>query len=553
MILPHRPDKKGGMTPRKPYRIVGTAVLLAAVGLAILWIRVVQGGEDPGSTVETFAARRGPLTIRVLEAGALKAKNPEILCSSLQGRASIIWIIPEGTWVKAGDLLIELDVTRLVDHRVDHVIMFKNAEAAWVNAREALIITKSLAQSNVELAQLKYDFAKLDLEKYRGEGGQYATDKAKAEGDVTLYRQEVKKNEDYYAWSKQLADRRYLSQTQLQADALILERSKLSLTVANNSLRLLEEYDSRRQLAQLLSDVNQTAALLERAKAKARANVIQAEALLAAREQEYRHQQNMLDRLDEQIRNGRIYASTDGMVVYATSGGGHFHDDRKPLADGVEVWQRQELIYLPRSTSTVAEVDVHEANLQKVRLGLPAIVTVDAVPGRKLMGTISRIAPLPDPQSMWMNPDLKVYKAEIALDVNDPQLRSGMNCRAEIIVEQYADAVYIPVQAVVRVNGQATVYVLQENGGTESRQVEISLDDNSMARVARGLEEGELVLLAPPQPAGTVEPGVRLASLRKAETGAWAEQIREKLKAADDLTPTVPRPETGGPPQLTTQ
>jgi hypothetical protein len=209
---------------------------------------------------------------------------------------------------------------------------------------------------------------------------------------------------------------------------------------------------------------------------------------------------------DDQITKGKIVAPTEGMVVYATSSrGGGFRDDRRPLADGVEVFERQELIYLPRSTSTVAEVDVHEASLQKVRAGLPAIVTVDALPGKKLMGTVTRIAPLPDPQSMWMNPDLKVYKTEIALDSNDPSLRSGMNCKAEIIVEQHPDTVYVPVQTVLRVGGQPTAYVLNDNGDTEERKIEIGLDDNSMVRVVSGLKEGDGPLGAPLK-AGAVEP-----------------------------------------------
>ena len=38
------------------------------------------------------------------------------------------------------------------------------------------------------------------------------------------------------------------------------------------------------------------------------------------------------------------------MVVYATSSRGGFgRDDRRPLADGVEVFERQELIYIPKS------------------------------------------------------------------------------------------------------------------------------------------------------------------------------------------------------------
>ena len=542
-------DQRGGIVGRKPYRIVGTAVLVAAIGLVGIWFKAVQGGEDPASRVPTYVAKRGPLTISVLEAGALKAKDPEIIRNGIEGRETmIIWIIPEGTRVKEGDLLIELDVSTLVDHRVDHEIMVKNAEAFWINARESLTIRTSQAQSNVDLARLRLEFAKQDLAKYTGKGGQYENDLAAAEGKIKLNAEEKTKAEDYLTWSQRLFDEKYLSKTQLQADQLALQRADLNLQVASNDANLLKQYTYHRQIAQLTSDVNQATRALERSLAWARATIAQAEAHLAAREQAYQRYQDMLAKLDDQIAQGKIYAPTDGMVVYATSSrGGGFHDDRRPLADGVAVWDRQELIYLQKSTSTIAEVALHEANLQKVRVGLPVIVTVDALPGRTLMGTVTRLAPLPDPQSMWRNPDLKVYRTEIVLDSNDPGLRSGMNCKAEIIVEHSPETVYVPVQAVLRVDGQPTVCVLNDDGDIEERAVEVGLDDNTMVRIVGGLEEGELVLLTPPLRAGAVEPGLRLAGTRGADTNDMTQQIHEKLKAANEPASAIRRQRNAGP------
>ncbi len=527
-------NERGKGAGRRPYRLVGTAALLVAVGLVVVWMTVVRGGQDPVDTVETVAVKRGPLTIRVLEAGTLKAKDPEILRSGLQGRATIISIVPEGTRVKAGDLLIELDTSMLVDHRVDHQIMVNNAEASWINAREMLTIVTSQAQSSVDLARLNLQFAKQDLAKYTGRGGEYENFVAAAEGKIKLNAEERTKAEDYLEWSQKLFNEKYLSKTQLQADQLALQRAQLNLQVAANDANLLKQYTYKRQIAKLTSDVNQAQAALERAEARARANITQANATLGAAEQQYNRFMEMLEKVDDQISKGKIYAPTDGLVLYATSsGGGHFHDDRQPLADGVTVWERQELIYLVRSTSTIAEVGLHEASLQKVRAGLPVIVTLDALPGLKLMGTVTQIAPLPDSQSMWMNPDLKVYKTEIALDTNDPILRSGMNCKAEIVVEQHDDTLYVPVQTVLRVGGQPTVYVAKEDGSTEERKIELGLDDNNMVRVVRGLQEGEQVLLMPPLDAGAVQPGSMLAGIRGADANEITQQIREKLKAAD--------------------
>jgi HlyD family secretion protein len=545
-------NKANGIMGKKSYKMIGAAVLVVAIGLVVIWLKVVRGSEDSAASVATFVAKRGPLTISVLEAGALKAKDPEIIRNNLEGRATIISIIPEGTRVKEGDLLVELDVSTLVDTRVDQVIKVKNAEAAWINARESLTIMTSQGQSDVDLAKLNLEFANQDLRKYTGKGGEYDNALAAADGKIKLNAEEKTKAKDYLDWSQKLFDEKYLSKTQLQADQLALQRADLNLQVASNDANLLRQYMYKRQFAKLTSDVNQAVMALERTQAKARANIAQANAELAAKDQEYQRQQDKLAKIDDQITKGKVFAPTEGMVLYATSSrGGGFRDDRRPLADGVEVFERQELIYLPRSTSTVAEVDVHEASLQKVRAGLPAIVTVDALPGKKLMGMVTRIAPLPDPQSMWMNPDLKIYKTEIALDSNDPSLRSGMNCKAEIIVEQHPDTVYVPVQTVLRVGGQTTAYVLNENGDTEERKVEIGLDDNSMVRIVSGLKEGELVLLTPPLKAGAVEPGSKLAGVQGTDANDMAQQINAKLKAANEPAPTVQRQKAGGPGQGT--
>jgi len=161
------------------------------------------------------------------------------------------------------------------------------------------------------------------------------------------------------------------------------------------------------------------------------------------------------------------------------------------------VLERQELIYLPIGSSSIAEVNVHESSLKKVHSGLPAVVTVDALPGKRFLGKVEFIAPLPDAQSMWMNPDLKVYNTQITLEGEDPSLRTGMSCKAEIIVEQYEDALFVPVQSVLRVNSEPTVYVVN-GSSTEPRKVQTGLDNNRMIRILEGLKEGDKVLLTPP-------------------------------------------------------
>ena len=128
-----------------------------------------------------------------------------------------------------------------------------------------------------------------------------------------------------------------------------------------------------------------------------------------------------------------------------------------------------------------------------------------------------------------MNPDLKVYNTDIYLDDNDDSLRTGMSCKVEIIVEQYDDALYVPVQAVLRVAGKPTVYVMQGKD-MAPRQVETGLDNNRMIHILSGLEEGERVVMTPPLKAATVDPLV--AGAEGGRPGApVASEVREKIAA----------------------
>lgn len=520
---------------RKPLRMIGVLVIVAAIALVIIWLKVVRASDSSTTQMATFEAKRGPLTISVLESGTIKAREQIIITNQLEGRTSIIYLIPEGTRVKKGELLVQLDASTMQDQRIDQDIKVRNAEATYVNANENMAIVENQAQSDVEVAELTLEFAKQDLKKYIE--GEYPNQLAKAESDIQLAQEDLNRAEDKAEWSKRLHEEKYLSTTELKTDELAHSRAKVNLQVAQRDRELLETYTYQRQIAQLESDVRQAEMAMERTRAKARANVVQAKAELLAREQEYNRQKDKLDKIDDQLSKAKIYAPADGMVIYATSARrGGWRDNREPLNEGVEVFERQELIYLPTAASSKAEVDIHEASLEKIRIGLPAIITVDALPGKKFMGTVGRIAPLPDPQSMWMNPDLKVYNSDIFLEGDDPALRTGMSCKVEIIVAQYEDAIYIPIQAVIRVDGKPTVYVVRPDGTVEERVVEIGLDNNSMVRIASGLGEGEIVWLAPPLKAATLQEGSRRGELEgDGEAGAWQQRINERLESANGL------------------
>ncbi|MBN2591915.1 MAG: efflux RND transporter periplasmic adaptor subunit [Sedimentisphaerales bacterium] len=513
--------------------LLGAIAIAAIIGAMIVWLTVFRSGKAKGQDAPTFTVKRGPLTISVVESGTIKARDQQIIKNEVEGRTSIITLVPEGTRVKKGDLLVELDASSLQDGKINQEISVQNTEAAYINAKENLAIVSSQAASDVNQAELNLEFARQDLKKY--EEGQYPKDVNEAIKRITLAKEELERAEQTLEWSNRLYEEKYLSEAERTADEITVKRRQLEYDLAMADLKLLQDFTYPRQIRQLQSDVQQAISALDRAKRKADADKRQAEADLKAKQAEYTKQQAKLIKIEDQIQKTAILAPCDGLVVYATSTkSGLASMLKEPLAEGQQVFERQELIYLPTDASTMAEVSIHETSLAKVRVGQPAIVTVETLPDRKFLGTVAIVAPLPDSAGIFLNPDLKVFKTQINLDTNDAALRPGTTCRAEIIVEQFDDAIYVPIQAVTRVENETIVYVARGES-TTPRKVEIGMDNNRMIRIISGLKEGEVVLLDPPlKPSSVDQTTISQAEPNETnqKTDAIDRQIRERLDAS---------------------
>ena len=488
--------------------IILTAVIVVVAVICIGAVTINKSSDTGKSTdgIPTFRVKRGPLTISVSESGTIKAREQVIIKNELEGRTTVISLVPEASRVKKGDLLVELDASKLVDERLSQLIVVQTAQAAFVRAREDLAVAKNQAQSDREQADINLEFARMDLKKYIE--GEYPSALTEKEAKIKYQQQEVENKKNQYDWSRTLAKEKYISPTELKEDELACKKAELDLQLAEEELQLLKDYEYPRMTADLNSKVKQAELALKRVYRKADADVAQAEAELEAAESKLERQQAILDKLELQISKAKIYAPADGLVVYATSTKVSWRGNDEPLAEGSEVHEREELIHLPTADSVKAEVRIHETSMNKVKIGLPVEVKVDAVPGKVFRGKVATIAVLPDAQLMWMNPDLKVYTTDINIEGDMRGLRTGMSCKAEIIIAIYEDVMFVPVQAVVRIGDQPTVYVV-EGKKLIRRPVEIGLDNNRMVHIISGLKPGEKVNLTPPlAPAEVKHPAV---------------------------------------------
>lgn len=501
-----RNDAREGRRRRRWPAWLALGVLLVA---AAVWWRSGERQEERYDG-PTSPVARGPLTISVSEAGTIEARQKVVLkCEVDERSTTITYLVPEGTPVEAGEVVVELDASVLQDELYDEEIDVLDTEAEYLSSKENLEVVRNQAQADVAQAELTLRFAREDVKKYVE--GEYPRQLLEATNNVTLARERMQQARDRLDWSTKLSERGFLAGSELDRDRLAFQSAELEVELAQSEAELLKTYTHARELAQLESDVEQAELALERVRRKSAAEVVLAETNLQARERQFERQKAQLTDIQQQVENCVIRAPVAGMVVYATTGRGDFRGNEEPLEVGREVRQQEELVHIPVADAKSVRIKVHESVLDKVSVGQEVTVTVDALSGRVFRGEVARISPLPDGQSQWLNPDLKVYDTEIHLTGTLEGLRSGMTCRAEILIERYEDALYVPVHCVVRIGDRPTVFVAEDQR-LVAREVQVGLDNNRMIRIVSGLREGELVALAPP----LEDSGVPTATAREA-------------------------------------
>lgn len=156
----------------------------------------------------------------------------------------------------------------------------------------------------------------------------------------------------------------------------------------------------------------------------------------------------------------------------------------RSVVKGQIVQPGTELFRLTREGRLELAGEVSEADLQRLRPGMPAAVTGDD--GGQTSGTLRLVTPRVDAQT-------RVGLARVSL-ASPGEFRPGMFARASIDVGDQP-ALVTPQSAVVYRNGKAGVFVLDAAGAARFRPVTTGARVDSRVEITSGLREGERVVV----------------------------------------------------------
>jgi len=196
---------------------------------------------------------------------------------------------------------------------------------------------------------------------------------------------------------------------------------------------------------------------------------------------------------DERLSYTKVRAPFDCTILtrpvsmgQAVSGSGGFNSGTEVLA-------------IANLNSMIINAQVNQADVPRLKPDQSVEVTIEAVPGLKVFGTVERISP----QATIKN-NLKGYAARIVLKDPDPRIRPGMTANVKIPVASAENVTAVPLAAVFTEKNPDTELVerfvyIQQGENFEKRNVKVGVTDYFFAEIQEGLSEGEVVSLEMPK------------------------------------------------------
>ena len=441
--------------------------------------------KEAEQAVATAPVSQADFEVAVKSIGRLEAvKSLPVMC---EVSGQVVRVIPNGTKVKKGDVILELDAKRIARSLRDSKNGYDDA-AARLKQRQ-----RDLA-ADVKRAQFALEQAQKDLDLFQ----------AQQQADLISRR----KQRDYDADDLVRAGDR-LKREKKQADDNLIPKQQVEVRTAEIKSKEfgLEREGKDIELAEKKaeSDLIDRKAAVQKAEADlARAKAAEQDETQNAKMQVQINEQQM-SRAKEQFSKAVIKAPADGLVALESTGDRFGGGSQRPLDVGDPMYEGRKVATIPDLSEMRVALELTQDQVRLVKKKQKARIQVEGTPGVVFTGEVVEIAQTAKEQSMsggFIPTGERVFQTYISLkNPKKVYLRPGTTATVEIVVDRMPKALTIPLETVFSQEGQSIVYV-QRDGGFATVKVALGSQNEDVVVVKKGLKAKDRVALHDMREAG---------------------------------------------------
>ena len=320
-------------------------------------------------------------------------------------------------------------------------------------------------------AELQNDEAKYTYENTVGKSNKDASEYSRSSHDVEILEQQVEDwKAEVHALKQYITDMGcFLREAQNEGHENDVEEYQNKIDQANNTLMVKEEElaDFQSNLSEQKGIKNSTEDSMLTASGKKQIEATKDLAALKA---------SQVTDAVAQMKDG-LKAEFNGVVT-----------DVKAVNGGT-VEENGELLTVESTENVCVKVSLNKSDLEKVKEGQKAAITIV---GKPYEGTVTRIS-----RSATKNEKgAALVTAEIHIDNPDQDLYLGVDGKVTIQGNKAENVVTVPIEAVNIGKDGSFVYIVNENGMIEKRIITTGLSSAEATEVKEGLDGTERVVLS---------------------------------------------------------
>ncbi len=160
--------KNSNLPPILKKRKIQVSIIITVM-IFLLWLLI---GTLPAASINipTYLVKKDNFLVAITESGEVRAKNAvSVSAPRVRGNLKITYMVPEGTYVKGGDVVVRFDPVEALTQLEDAAsrLEIANSDREKLLATQKSVITRM--ESDLRSSELSYELSKLNLEQIKFE------------------------------------------------------------------------------------------------------------------------------------------------------------------------------------------------------------------------------------------------------------------------------------------------------------------------------------------------------------------------------------------------
>jgi HlyD family secretion protein len=442
-----------------------------------------------------YTVHPSDLDITIEVEGELKSSKPALIVSQVSGK--ILSIVPEGSTVKKGELLMELENHDLASELTNDHEDIESSKRLELNAERELQLQKLDSQKQIGDTDTTLAAAIMGLDEYvKGKASLQEQDLNLA---VDKAVSELTDAEERCARMPVLLQKGFVTLREKRSAELDMHEKLLAVDHKKREMEIFKEYEFPTAKAKLDSELLNARLARDRLSDQMATQLAQKQADIDKAKELIAQATRKFELASEQAKGLRMLAPHDGIVIYGNSDQNFYGQAQgDPYQIGSQVNQGQTVMSIPDLSAMEAKVLVNELDVNKISVGQVTISQVGSLENRRFTGTIVKISTTS--QQNWMA-EAKNYETTVSLgDISGAPLRPGITVKTEIHIAHLSMVMHVPVELVYAHDTEHYCWIRKTGGSLEYRVLTLGQSNDSQVVVTSGLTEGEELVMPEIEP-----------------------------------------------------